>query len=161
MSYKLIGMLLAIGAIAAGCMAAPGERPVLPAKAQIESLPESNSVPIPESKEPDPAEAIYADESKYGGEELKLIQTINRSVRFQNEGDQDGYMSLLAENSNLGFPSRKVQKIEVVGIRLHTPKELSAIVTTRTWLEGDGDVYSDGFYLLSKEEEEWRIVDKD
>ncbi|TLS51353.1 hypothetical protein FE782_14645 [Paenibacillus antri] len=156
MSYKLIGMLLAVGAIAAGCMAAPGERPILPAKAQIESAQESN----PERK-PDPAEASYADESKYVGEELKLIQTINRSVRFQNEGDQDGYMSLLAENSNMGFPASKVRKIEVVGIRLHTPKELSAIVTTRTWLEGDGDIYSDGFYLLSKEEEEWRIVDKD
>jgi hypothetical protein len=106
-------------------------------------------------------EPLLGDESKYEGEELEIVKVIHQSVRFQNEGDEDSYMALLATNSGLNFPSGKVRHIEILEIAPNQTNENSVVVTVRIRLEGDVDVYSDGFYVLNKEGAAWKILDKD
>lgn len=119
-----------------------------------DSSPSEKSSSIPEEEEMEP---VYIDESQYEGDELIFVQLINHSVRFINEENEEGYMSLLASNSVVtAMPKRKISKVELVSIG--EPNGSHIAVSVNYWRNEEEQ---SRMYVFTKENNEWKILDID
>jgi hypothetical protein len=135
-------------------------QPEMPSSSnETQAVPSDNPVSetplsVTEEEEPEP---VYIDESQYEGDELIFVQLINRSVRYINEENEDGYKSLLASNSPINsMPQGKVNKVELVEIG--DPYGSNVAVNVNYWKDG---VEQSRTYVFTKENNEWKILDID
>lgn len=98
------------------------------------------------------------DVAKYSGQELELVQLINKSTKLLNDKNEKKYLALFAKGSPISQLNKKaITKIEVVTIG--PIKDNSALVQTTRWMGSDPGVTK--LYTFVKEEGTWKIYDID
>lgn len=98
------------------------------------------------------------DEKKYSGQELDLVQIINKSTKLLNDRNESEYLALLAKGSPISqLNKKKITRIEVVSIG--PINKDTASVETKIWMDTEPETTK--LYSFTKEDDVWKIYDID
>ncbi|WP_217596587.1 hypothetical protein [Cohnella sp. GbtcB17] len=98
------------------------------------------------------------DENKYSGQELELVQIINKSTKLLNDRNEREYLALFAKSSPVSqLNKKKVTRIEVVS--LGPINKDTASVETKIWMDTEPETTK--LYSFTKEDDVWKIYDID
>ncbi|MFB5676426.1 hypothetical protein ACE3NQ_08495 [Paenibacillus terreus] len=101
---------------------------------------------------------IYIDESKYEGDELKLVKLIHLSTKYRNEGNEQEYLKLFDSVTITSLPSSKITGIQIDKINFMSEK----VGSVRTIVQYENSTEpSIAAYTFNKKENEWFITDID
>lgn len=110
---------------------------------------------------------VYLDETKYTGDELKIVKLMNARMRYIWEEDEKGYMSLFDPQSPVsGMPVSKVRKvISMSKIKIREQKKLYEALVMVTELRENGEEFGPSMVFRKKKADgdaaKWIFADID
>ncbi|MEW4372184.1 hypothetical protein [Paenibacillus kandeliae] len=101
---------------------------------------------------------VYVDESPYSGDELEVIQLLNKSITYRNEKNTTEFIKLLTADSNVGQPnSRKANSVQIEKIDHSNDSQIVVRANVTTNENG----VSPETYVFKKWNSIWKINDID
>ncbi|MBD2843644.1 hypothetical protein IDH44_00455 [Paenibacillus sp. IB182496] len=113
-----------------------------------------------------PSQPVYLTTEGATGDELEVLELINRRVQSLWEGDEDAYWRLMAPDAPFTtFPSYRIRELRMVEpVTIQEQQRLfQAVALVEEW-RIDEDAPGHAMYVLHKSKEEgaaWRIADID
>jgi len=103
---------------------------------------------------------VYVDESKYTGDELALVNVLNQSIKFRNEGNETEYMALISDEPDTPINQMNTKKIEDIQVD-HIGDISEKMGTIQATITTEGVSPGSTIYVFHKVNNVWKIYDID